>query len=126
MWTHAPVPDEHDSHDPLHVLDAQQKPLLQTLEPHCASSVHAVPAASSPVQLPFASHVAPPVHESGSCWFLTGVHVPLPDAHAVHAPVHVDCEQQKPLLQTPTVHCASTVHAPPGNVCGVHALEALQ
>ena len=46
--------------------------------------------------------------------------------HAVHVPVHVDCEQQKPLLQTPMVHCALTVHAPPGGVCGVHAFEALQ
>jgi hypothetical protein len=53
-------------------------------------------------------------------------HNPVPIAHDVHAPLHVEELQQKPSLHWPVVHCALVVQAPPGMVCGTHALAALQ
>jgi hypothetical protein len=58
--------------------------------------------------------------------FFTAVHTPVPDAHAVQAFVHDDCAQQKPSLHTPVVHCALSVHAPPGDVSTTHPPPALQ
>jgi hypothetical protein len=124
--THAPVPAVHDWQTPLHEELPQQTPLLHTPELHCAFVVHVPPALVSPVQVPVASQNAAPVQLSGSGPFVTVVHVPLPDAHAEHVAVHVAAEQQKPLLQTPIVHCAFVVHAPPGAVCATQPPPALQ
>jgi hypothetical protein len=58
--------------------------------------------------------------------FFTVVHVPVPDAHAVQAPLHVAWAQQKPSLQVPIEHCAFCVHAPPGAVSGTQPPPELQ
>jgi hypothetical protein len=43
---HAPVPDAHVVHAPVHEAEPQQKPPLQTFDEHCALNVHACPEPS--------------------------------------------------------------------------------
>jgi hypothetical protein len=52
--------------------------------------------------------------------------VPVPAAHAVHAPVQEAAEQQYPSLHAPVVHWAFCEHAPPGMVWATQAPPALQ
>jgi hypothetical protein len=57
---------------------------------------------------------------------VTGVHAPVPITHAVHAPVHVADEQQKPSLHSPVEQPMLAVHAPPAAAIAVHAPDELQ
>jgi hypothetical protein len=54
------------------------------------------------------------------------MHAPVPEAHAVQAPLQLADPQQKPSLHTPVVHSAFDVHTPPGDVCATHAPALLQ
>jgi hypothetical protein len=49
---HAPVPETHVVHVPVHVALEQQKPSLQTPVAHCKPAVQAPPGATSGTQAP--------------------------------------------------------------------------
>jgi hypothetical protein len=53
-------------------------------------------------------------------------HAPVPEAHAVQAPLQLADAQQKPSLHAPVEHSAFDAHAPPGDVCATHAPALLQ
>jgi hypothetical protein len=64
-----------------------------------------------------------PAQVSESCPFVIVLHAPVPDAHAVHAPLQVDEPQQKPLLQTFDEHWPLKVHACPAASVGKQVPE---